>query len=80
MTPEDDDLHDLISEERTRGRRKGVRKDTDWIKARRQLKAELKTLLDNNDRDGWAEAIRAFGYEEGTTEFREMMELWDDVS
>ena len=32
MTPEDDDLHDLISEERTRGRRKGVRKDTDWIK------------------------------------------------
>ena len=76
----DNDLDDLISEERARGRRKGARKDAVKIKERRRLGAELKTLLDNKDKDGWAAAVRAFGYKEGTKEFREMMELWDDVS
>ena len=77
---EDNDLDDLISEERTRGRRKGARKDATTIKERRRLRSELKALLDHNDKDGWAAAVRAFGYEEGTNEFRELMELWDDVS
>ena len=77
---EDNDLDDVISEELTRGRRKGARKDATRVKERRRLRSELKALLDNNDKDGWAAAVRAFGYKEGTNEFRELMELWDDVS
>ena len=77
---EDNDLDDLISEERTRGRRKGARKDATKIRERHRLRSELKALLDNRDKDGWAAAVRAFGYKEGTNEFREMMELWDDIS
>lgn len=77
---EDNDLDDLISEERTRGRRKGARRDATKIKERYRLRSELKTLLDNNDKDGWAAALRAFGYKEGTNAFRELMELWDDIS
>ena len=75
----DDEIEDLIAEERSRGRTRS-RRDAEALRTRRQLLADLRHLLENRDKDGWARAVEAFGYRRGTKEFREMMELWDDVS
>ena len=75
---DEDELEDLIRAERDAIKGKHI--DRDAIKRRQESLKALRILIQKKDKRGFMEAIRAYGIEDGTDEFRKMIELWDDVS
>ena len=67
------DIADVISEEKSRGRRPV---DTKARKERRTLLADLRRFVESGDERAFIDAIRARGLKEGTPEFREILELF----
>ncbi len=75
--PGDDDVKDVIAAETSRGRARPKRLIT--IERKRRIQQAAARLADSDctERE-FLEAIRAFGYEEGSPEFEASVKLWRD--
>jgi uncharacterized protein (UPF0335 family) len=67
------DIADVMSEEKSRGRR---RVDTKAREERRTLRADIRKFIHEGDERGFIDAVRARGFKEGSPEFREILELF----
>jgi len=74
----DDDIDDVIRAEQSGVKGKHI--DSDALRRRQECLIALRVLLQKKDKRGFLEAIRAYGINDGTPEFRKMVALWDDVS
>jgi hypothetical protein len=70
---EGDDLHQVMREERRRGRRPV---DEEAIKERKRLLKAFLDLLQSGDEPGFLRAIRALGLQDGSEEFERAHQIW----
>ncbi len=74
---EDQDIRDLMVEEKTRGTRR-PRKAVS-VKQKRELQRIGKMILDREcTKTEFLQAIRDYGPQEGSTEFLRFVRLWDE--
>lgn len=72
-TDKDQDLDDVMKEERARGRRPV---DTKARRERQRLLRDLRGLIEAGDERGFLEAIRRVGLKDGSPEFLEAWRVW----
>ncbi len=73
MDPEDSDIHDVMKEEKSRGKRRidiGARQ-----KRQERLKALQEALKARTERE-FVEAIRELGYADDPEKLREALKIW----
>ncbi len=66
-------LHDVMIEEQSRGRRPV---DMKTRRERERLRRELRRLLEAGDERGFIEAIRSVGLKDGSAEFWNALRAW----
>ena len=74
---DEEDLRDVMSEERSRGRRP---RDTAELKKRRELRGRLRRVLSNGDRGALVRILKDAGHEEGSEEFRRALRVFDELT
>ena len=73
---DDEELKDLMAEERSRGRRPI---DMATKRERQLLLKTLRRLLEKGDERGFLKVIRSAGIKDGTPEFLGFVRLWHEV-
>jgi len=74
---EDSDLHDLMTEEKSRGTRAPQKAIS--IKQKRELTNIGRMILNRNcTKREYLQAIRDYGPQDGSPEFQRFVSLWDD--
>jgi len=74
---DEEDLRDVIAEERSRGRRPV---DTAELKKRRELRARLRRVLSFGDRGALVKILKDAGHAEGSEEFRRALRVFDELT
>jgi hypothetical protein len=71
----DQDLRDIQTEETTRGKKHPKKELT---VARRRMISEMARILQDSrcDKEDYLEVIRAYGLQEDSEEFRQLLALW----
>jgi len=74
---DEEDLRDVIAEERSR-RRRPV--DTAELKKRRELRARLRRVLSFGDRGALVKILKDAGHGEGSEEYRRALRVFDELT
>lgn len=74
---DEEDLRDVMTEERSRGRRPV---DTAELKKRRELRARLRRVLSLGDKASLLKILKDAGHEEGSEEFRRALRVFDELT
>jgi len=70
---EDDDLRDVMKAEKSRGRRPV---DIAALRERQRFLQVLRELLEDDNLEGFLNAIRAYGLREGMPQFEAALRAW----
>jgi hypothetical protein len=74
---DDSDLHDLMTEEKTRGTRRPQKSVS--ISQKRELAKIGRMILNRNcTKREYLQAIRDYGPKDGSPEFQRLVSLWDE--
>jgi hypothetical protein len=71
----ENDIRDVMKEERSRGRRPI---DIEARREREELLRILRELLRERDREGFLQAMRAYGWSDDSPEFQRALKIWHE--
>jgi hypothetical protein len=71
----DDEIRDVMAEEKSRGRRPI---DIAARREREELMKILRELIREGDKEGFLQAMRAYGWSDETPEFQRALRLWSE--